>query len=294
MKILYLIAPLIIVSFLRSQAQEAPNKPAHKSTEVGELLYLPSDANSVLLMGKEDLAFFENKIYADCWGQFWMIKDSLVVCTNFSTEAGKAEILKLPKQIKHCGDLAWVTPDKIIVIDEDSLKMIEKGIISNLSALPYNNMSIAAASDSSLYVFGKTIDKNDSYQLFLYNLNRGWVKLCELKERINAVLGDGVMTFVAAGNKIYVLDYVLGSSVLYAGDDEVLSLAVTNEGDLVFSTSKAIIYSSKLERNYSFSNIGASKIWRFNDDLYLFLLNNCLIKITPVSSLKAYNDLIKH
>lgn len=262
---------------------------AQKQTNNEGILHLPSNVKASLLMSSEDLSFFNDKIYPDIFGQFWMIKDSLMLCADFENDASNMEILRLPKEIKQCRELLWLAPNKIIILDGDNLKILEQEQIRSLSELPYKNMNIVAASDSSIYVFGKTTKETNSYELFLYNTNGKWMKICELDKKINAVLGDGIMTFVAAGEKIYALDFITESSILYSGDDEILSLAATEDGNLFFSTTKTINYTDDLETTYSFANIGASKLWCFNDNLYILHVDNSLIKIAPTSNFKEFN-----
>ena len=256
-------------------------------------LYLPANVNSQLLMNSDDLSFFKNMLYQDYFGQFWMIKDSLMACADFSEDSLQMDFLKLPKEIKQCRELLWLNSNSVIMLDGDTMKTFDKESVRNIVTLPYTNMNLASATDTSFYVFGKTTQNENVYVLFLYNLNGSWLKICELPDAIHSVLGDGIFTLVASGKKIYVLDYITGANVLHSGDDEILSLAATADGTLLFSTSKTVNYNDDFQQTYAFSNMGASKLWCYGDDLYVLFLNNVFVKISPISGLKNFGDLIE-
>jgi hypothetical protein len=149
-------------------------------------------------------------------------------------------------------------------------------------------MKIERASDSTFYVFGKTNRKAASYELYYCNIDGKWLKLGDFKEKINAVCGDGIMTLVAIGKYIYMLDHITGTHILYSGNNDILSLATTWDGNLFFSTDTSIIYNDDLKDVIAFSNVGASKIWSYADNLYVLYMNNVLAQISPVSSFNNF------
>ncbi|MDR1169461.1 MAG: hypothetical protein LBK97_01335 [Prevotellaceae bacterium] len=253
-------------------------------------LSIPYDATHRVLMNSEDLSLFDKDIYLDAYSRFWMAKDNAMLCADFSGDSLHLEFLKTPPEIKKLKGLLWLTPENLIVMDGNILKIFQDGVFRTLSQLPYNNMNMERASDSTFYVFGKTNRKAVSYELYYCDIEDRWLKLGDFKEKINAVCGNGIMTLVAIGKKIYVFDHITGTHVLYSGNDDILSLATTWNGNLFFSTATSIIYNDDLKDIIAFSNVGASKIWSYADNLYVLYMNNVLAQISPVSSFKNFSQ----
>jgi predicted nucleic acid-binding Zn-ribbon protein len=260
-----------------------------QDTQQDGRLYIPSDAKHRTLLRSEDISLFDKGIYMDAYGRFWMTKDSVMLCADFSDDSSHLEFLRMPSEIKNLKGLLWLTPEILIVTDKNTLKIFQDSVFYTLSQLPYNDMNLERASDSTFYVFGKTDKKTVSYELYYCSNNGGWLKLGDFKDKINAVCGDGIMTLAAIGKKIYVFDHITGTHVLYSGEENILSLATTWNGNLFFSTTTSIVYNDDLKDVIKFSNMGASKIWSYGDNLYVLYLNNVLVQISPVSSFNNFS-----
>lgn len=249
-----------------------------------DCLYVPSGVDGKILIDEDDSILVDDKIYFDGIGEFWMINDSIIFSVNFSGDTSViADLYKLPETLRNSNDLLWLRPGLVIAVDDNVVKVINGDKTGDFFLLPYKFMNISMASDNSFYMYGKTDSNIASYELYLYDLRYGSTKICEFSDRINAVCGNGIMTIVAVKGKIYAMDYVTGPHLLYSGDEDVLSIAVTFEGNMFFSTKNAIYYCKGFEKISSFSTIGASKMWCCDDKLYILLSNNMLIRLDTVS-----------
>ena len=257
---------------------------------------LPPDVTVQSLMSEKDVLYFDNKFYIDPLGKLWAVNtNNLMTPVNPLEETSTPVVLKLPTEIKQLRNLVWLSLEKIIVLDKDDLKLIENKTIKKLMTLPYKDMNIEGATDSILYVFGQTYIANKtskankktvSYGLFLYDIGGRWLKLCDFKEKINAVWGDGTLTLVAVGKNIFLFDRVIGARILYSGDEDILSIAVTQSGKLYFSTKNNLFYSN-FKKTYKLTNLGASKLWSYGENLYILYLDNTLVQISPAIAKKA-------
>ncbi|MDR1726043.1 MAG: hypothetical protein LBR28_06610 [Bacteroidales bacterium] len=228
-----------------------------------------------------------NNISMDILGQFWIIKDNSLYNVNIINDSISLNKFKKIKGLKTVKNVLRVNSKEIIFLDNEALKILKKDKINILTSLQLQNVDMALASDTSIYIWGKS-KKTNSYDLLLYNfINNKLTKLSTFKYKINAVLGDGEQTMISVNNKIYWLSEKFGCLLMYENENDIISFTNSNMGDIFFATQTGLYYlTNNLTQLYKVATMRLSKLWYFDNQLYALSENKSLVRIAPVNNFR--------
>ncbi len=179
--------------------------------------------------------------------------------------------------------LAWMRDGALLVISGSQLGVMTGERINPMLALPSASMRIEPASGDAFYLYGgDTPDQRRS--LYLYRKGGQLLHLFRAPAAIGAVAGDGDVTFLAIEESIYIL--VLGEPLrfVYEAGEAVSGLAVAPPWGVFFGTAQSFGYVTESATGYAFIRGQGGEPRVHDEDLYLFLPDEGVVKASPVSS----------
>ena len=110
--------------------------------------------------------------------------------------------------------------------------------------------------------------------------------LARLPERVVAVAGDGVRTFIATQRTVYLVAFKQVPSIFFETTCDILSLAVADDSGVFYSTKCGVGYVDDKGRTPEFVRNGGGQIRVRGSALYLWSRGqNAVIRFSPVSAL---------
>ena len=181
---------------------------------------------------------------------------------------------------------AWMRDGVLMVISGNELGVPGEKGLDVILTLPAPGMKIESASGDRLYLYGgDTAPRRQS--LYMYRKGGQLLHLLKAPAAIGAVAGDGVVTFFAVANSIYL--QVAGEPLIFVYEAEapVTSLAVAPPLGLFYGTERIFGYVTESGKGYAFVQGAGGELRVHGEDLYLFVPEEGVVKAAPVSSFEA-------
>ena len=153
-----------------------------------------------------------------------------------SLRSGKKPKALLVKGVDRVDQLAWAG-DALLMVWGKRLGVLAKQGFGTLWQLPEKGLKIRAVNARQVYLYG-----GSSGSLYIYDRNRGLVHLLRAPSPIRAVSGNGTLTFLAIGEKIYLFSPGKPLSLVFRAASEVTSLAMAPPSGLFYSTAEHVGY----------------------------------------------------
>ena len=269
MKHLLLCAVLIVSSSLMSItfSQQQSNK------------HLLEDAQMEILLDSTVTASFRDNVYMDVWERLWIPNHQKLACIDLSEDTLNVQFANLDINAS-IHDISWQNNGNMIVATDSTLFFLTDDGYTEIAKLPYSGMCVRAASDSTLYILGKSTVRNE-YDTISGSLQR----LFSTKERIVDVVGNGNITILVLDKELALFSPKVEPTVFFSFDSEIQSIAITDYGSFFIATSNGILYFDDLGHFYLLSKIGAKKLWYRNRKLYI-LFKNGNFSVMPINDIQ--------
>jgi hypothetical protein len=199
---------------------------------------------------------------------------------------GAARLLGIPGagQVDH---FAWARDGALLLISGKSLGTLTKRGFQEILRLPSPHMRVEPASPGSVYLYGGD-DPSQRRGLFLYDGSGKLVRLARAASAIEAVSGDGRLTFFSAGRTIYALG--LGREVrpVYEAANPVVSIAMAPPWGVFYASEREVGYVSRAGEGYALIGAEGAQVKVRGESLYLILPRVGVLKASPVSRFEKY------
>ena len=188
---------------------------------------------------------------------------------------------------------AWMNDGTLLMVAEKQLGGLTATGFKRILTLPTAGMKVEPATESVCYIFrGDT--KEQQRNLYLYRKGGKLLHLLEAPEPITAVAGDGVLTFAAIGDSVFAVIADNPPVLVYTSDEKIVSLAAsTVTTGIFFSTVNKVGYIYQRGQGYVFIKNKGGQVRVHNDDLYLFLEGEGILKVDPVTNFATLATQIK-
>jgi len=273
MKHLLLSTALIVLNSLVSItfSQQQSNK------------HLLKDAQMETLLDSTVTASFYNNVYMDVWERLWIPNHQKLACIDLSADTLDVQFVNLDTDV-NIHDVCWLNNGNMIVATDSTLFFLTDEGYTEIAKLPYPGMCVRAASDSTLYIFGKSTVRNE-YDVSLFTISGSLQRLFSTKERIVDVVGNGNITILVLDKELALFSPKVEPTVFFSFDSEIQSIAITDYGSFFIATSNGILYFDDLGHFYLLSKIGAKKLWYRNRKLYI-LFKNGNFSVMPINNIQ--------
>ncbi len=179
--------------------------------------------------------------------------------------------------------LAWMRDGTLLVISGQELGVPTEDGLAVILALPSADMRIEPASSEAFYLYG---GDSPAQRRSLYIHRRGGRLLHLLKAPtpIHAVAGDSDVTFLSIDKSIYLLVRGEPLRFVYEAEEAVTALALAPPWGLFYGTEQTFGYVTESGMGFAFLRGKGGEPKVHEDDLYLFITDEGVVRSTPVSS----------
>ena len=254
-------------------------------------IHLPENVQMEILLDSTVMAVLDNNAYMDIWERLWIKSNQNMACIDFMSDSLKLNYATLEDQPK-INDICWLSNSNMIIANDSVLLLLDDTGFKIISNLPYPNMKIAPADTNSIYIFGQSPMRKE-YDISLLNPDGKISRLFSLNDEIKGIAGDGNISIVALNKELLLFSQKVEPTVFYHTNSEIRSIAITDFGSIFIATQKGVIYFEKMERAYTFCNVGAKKLWIINDKLYALFDDGKFAVIYPISQFENFTQTIE-
>jgi hypothetical protein len=185
--------------------------------------------------------------------------------------------------VKTINHLAWMQDGALLIISGRKLGVPTGKGFQTILDLPADGMKIEPASGDVAYLYGgdNPLNRRD---LYLYKKGGELLQLLRTPLPIQAISGNGNITFVAMGKSIYLLGMGKPLTLVYQINDEVTSLAMAPPSGLFYSSKRGVGYINQRGKGYLFLRGKGAELTVHLEDLYLFFPDEGIMRYSPISS----------
>ena len=217
---------------------------------------------------------FGNQVYMDLWERLWFPHNHKLVFMDLLADTLDLQFVDININA-NIHDICWLNNGNMIVALDSLLILLDDDGYTEIALLPYSGMSIEAAGDSSIYIFGKVSARNE-YDVSLFDMSGSLQRLFSTKEKIVDIAGNGKITILVLSKDLILFSHKVNPTVFFTLKDEIQSIAITDYGGFFIATSNSIYYFEDINHYYLLSKMGAKKLWYRNEKLYILFTNGNL------------------
>ena len=252
-------------------------------------IHLPENVQMEILLDTTVTTFFDNNVYMDIWERLWIKSDRSMACIDFMNDSLEVNYITLEDQPK-INDICWLSNGDMIIANDSVLLLLDDTGYQIISNLPYPNMQIAPADTNSIYIFGQSIIRKE-YDISLLNMAGEITRLFSLNDEVKEITGNGIVSIVTLNKEILLFSQIVEPTVFYRTDSEIRSISVTDFGDIFIATQEGITFFEKMERAYTFCNVGTKKLWNIDDKLFALFDDGKFAVIYPISRFEKFTQI---
>jgi len=178
---------------------------------------------------------------------------------------------------------AWMEDGTLLVVSGHRLGAPGNKGFQVLMELPSAGMKIVPAGASRFYLFGgDTIEQRRN--LYLVSKDGRLGHLLRMPGAVDAVAGDGELTFVSQGSSVYRVSPGHPPLEVYRSAGDIVSLALAGTDGLFFTNNEGAGYLSGPGRGYLFLAGTGAKLGVHGQSLYVLLPGRGVFRGEPVSA----------
>lgn len=255
-------------------------------------IFLPENVQMGTLLDSTVTASFGNNAYMDIWERIWVKSNQNLTCIDFMRDSLEINYITLDGQSK-INDICWLGNGNMFIANDSALLSLDSTGYRVIYYLPYPKMKIAAAANTdSIYIFGFSPKKKE-YDISVVSVTGQITRLFSLKDQVKGVAGNGNISIVVLSKELLLFSKKVKPTVFYRANSEIRSIAVTDFGGIFIATQKGITYLENMKKAYTFSNVGAKKLWNINDKLYALFDDGTFAVIYPISQFENFTQNIR-
>ena len=260
------------------------NKPATVIQEEQPDIFLPAEVEFGVLVDNSALSNDSLTVFLDFHGLPCAMYNNVIIDILNDTTENNFRIIT-DTLVAH--SICCFSDGKLFTVSGNKLRQFIDNIMQDVAELPGEHMFLEKAGENGLYIYGQTIENNDTLNtLFLYNTNTQKVTaLVNDKRNIMAIAGNGDSTWIALDSTLFLLADGNSEELLF--DIPIKSIAVQYDKCFVATDDFAgICYG--INKFIPFIKKGSKKLLCNGYELYVLFNDGMLAELTNVDSFDGF------
>lgn len=179
---------------------------------------------------------------------------------------------------------SWMRNGSSLFIVGARLASFDGRRMTSSIGLPHMGMRVRAAGQHTAYIFGGDQPRGN-HTVYLVARDGSVAKIVTLPVAVSDVTGDGLITYIAAGNRVLKIAPGPSVSVALQLHEDILSISNTSSGGIFYSTRSVVGYLGASGASFSFMQTPADVLRVQGSALYVFVREGPhLLRVDPVDS----------